>query len=161
MEHISPGPLCALFKLSRKIRYRVLYTRVRLLACGAQLARPVMCPHSKIPSSGPDMQTVPQKCDAKRIPCGRNKTTSAYIQSSCEGAPDDNRSSEIRRTTLTVRQTWRPTSIRDTHFSIQSWEMLPDNVLPARARGFSVRNHRLLINTLIRRPVAHGGGFRA
>ena len=43
MEHISPGPSCAIFKISRQIRYRVLYSRVRLLAFGAHLARPVVC----------------------------------------------------------------------------------------------------------------------
>ena len=47
MEHRSPGPSCDLFKISRKIRYRVLYNRVRLLAFGAHLARPVVCSFQK------------------------------------------------------------------------------------------------------------------
>ena len=57
----------------------------------------------------------------------------------------------------------RRQELGDTLPAIQSQEDFPGNILPARTRGFSVRNHRLLIKTLIRRPVteedfAHDAG---
>ena len=49
VEHISPGPSCAPFKISPRIGYRVLYMIVRLRAFGTQFVRPVVSPLQKKP----------------------------------------------------------------------------------------------------------------